>query len=136
MTTYEQQAQEFLEKCNARMEIEFVGRMRNDNWEDKELRNRYEVTLATPNGSMTFPFWDSLMNTHNKEVLSTYSILACLEKYDVGTIDDFVHEFGYEVRKWSDVKRIENIYNAVVKEYKNLCRIFTPEQMDMLREIY
>ena len=136
MTTYEQQAQEFLEKCNARMEIGFIGCMKNDKWEDKESRNRYEVTLSTPNGSMTFPFWDSLMNTHNKEVPSAYSILACLEKYDVGTIDDFVYEFGYEVRKWSDVKRIESIYNAVVKEYKNLCRIFTPEQMNMLREIY
>ena len=85
---------------------------------------------------MKFAFWDSIVNTYNKKVPSAYSILACLEKYDVGTIDDFVHEFGYEVRKWSDVKRIENIYNAVVKEYNDLCRIFTSEQMKLLREIY
>lgn len=66
---------------------------------------------------------------------SVYDILACLEKHDVGTIDDFVSEFGYEVRKWSDVRRIEDIYHATVKEYHDLCRIFTPEQMEMLREI-
>ena len=136
MNKYDEQALNFLEKSNARMEIEFVGRMKNDAWNDKESRNKYKVTIATPKGTMVFPFWDSLMNTQNGEHPRAYSILACLEKYDVGTIDDFVSEFGYEVHKWSDVKRIEGIYNAVVKEYKNLCRLFTPEQMDMLREIY
>lgn len=136
MTDYNKQAQEFLDKCNARMEIIFVCRMKNEAWQDVTSRNRYEVVITTPKGTMAFTFWDSTYNTNNCQKPSAYSILACLEKYDVGTIDDFVREFGYEVHKWSDVKRIEDIYNAVVKEYNDLCRIFTPEQMEMLREIY
>lgn len=66
---------------------------------------------------------------------NTYSILACLEKYDVGSMEAFMYEFGYEIRSPKDFVRFMRIYEAVVKEYKNLCRIFTPEQMVMLREI-
>ena len=65
-----------------------------------------------------------------------YSILACLEKYPVdGSIDDFMHEFGYEIRNTRDFTNLLNTYNAVIQEYNDLCRIFTPEQMERLREI-
>ena len=67
---------------------------------------------------------------------TAYSILACLEKYDVGSMDEFMHEFGYEIKSANDMTNFINTYNAVVKEYNGLCRIFTPEQMEMLREIY
>lgn len=66
---------------------------------------------------------------------NAYSILACLEKYDVGSMDDFMHEFGYEIKSAKDMANFITIYNAVVNEYHDLCRIFTPEQMVMLREI-
>lgn len=64
-----------------------------------------------------------------------YDILACLEKYEVGTMNDFFDEFGYEIHSADDMFSFMNTYNAVVKEYRDLCRIFTPEQMEMLREI-
>ena len=65
-----------------------------------------------------------------------YHVLACLTKYPVGSMDDFMHEFGYEIKCVNDMTNFINTYNAVVKEYNDLCRIFTPEQMKMLREIY
>ena len=64
-----------------------------------------------------------------------YHILACLEKYDVGSIDDFMDEFGYEINSTRDFTNLLNTYNAVVKQYNDLCRIFTEEQMEMLRKI-
>lgn len=67
---------------------------------------------------------------------NAYAILACLEKYDVGSMDDFMHEFGYEIRSAKDMANFIQTYNAVVKEYNDLCRIFTPKQMMKLREIY
>lgn len=67
---------------------------------------------------------------------NAYAILACLEKYDVGSMDDFMHEFGYEIKSANDMANFIQTYNAVVKEYNDLCRIFTPEQMEKLREIY
>lgn len=136
MTEYQKQAKDFLESCNAKMKIKLIGPEQNPNWDDNCWRNKYCYIIVTPLGSMVGVFWDSVYNTERNIELVEYDILACLEKYDVGTIDDFVSEFGYEVHKWSDVKRIENIYNATVKEYQDLCRIFTPEQMEALREIY
>lgn len=64
-------------------------------------------------------------------VPSEYDVLACLEKYDPGTFEDFCSEFGYD----EDSKTAERIYIAVIKEYKDLTRIFTEEQMEELSEI-
>ena len=114
-----------------------------DSFQNTEFTNRtyaehaHAAMRKTPDYvlPMDFPTIPQFIEQQRKTRPSAYDILACLEKYDVGTIDDFVREFGYEVRKWSDVRRIEDIYHAVVKQYHDLCRIFTPEQMEMLREI-
>lgn len=135
MTEYQKQAKEFLESCNAKMGIKFIGTEINPDWGDNVKRNKYMFAIKTPLGSMTNYFWDSEYNTERDIKPTEYNILACLEKYDVGTIDDFVSEFGYEVHEWVDVKRIESTYVAVVQQYNDLCRIFTPEQMELLREV-
>lgn len=172
MTDYRQKALDFLEACNAKMEINFIGVETNQNWNDNQRRNKYHFTITTPKGKMQGDFWDSVTNTeitlmtpddfsikmyrahldalmnHEKvRVRNTlkaiketakpteYEILSCLEKYEVGTMDDFFHEFGFEVKNADDIFCFLNTYNAVVKEYRDLCRIFTEEQMEMLREI-
>ena len=58
-------------------------------------------------------------------------MLACLEKYDPGTFEDFCSELGYD----EDSRTAERIYIAVIKEYKDLTRIFTEKQMEELSEI-
>lgn len=135
MNEYVKQAKDFLESCNATMKITYTGIDENKDWDDKKLRNTYSVTITTPKGSMKIKFWDSIYNTERAIKPTEYDILACLEKYDVGTIDDFVSEFGFEVHEWADVKRIENTYKAVVKEYQDICRCFTPEQIEAMQEI-
>lgn len=64
-------------------------------------------------------------------VPNEYDVLACLEKYDVGTFENFCSEFGYDENSGT----AERIYIAVIKEYKDLTRIFTEEQMEELSEI-
>ena len=172
MTEYQQQALDFLNACNATMNITLIGPETNSGWGENFKRNKYNVTLKTPKGSMNFDFWDSVNSTEiyhmtleeffrkkykrhlrdstpyekikaSKElkafketaVLTEYSILACLQKYEVGTMNDFFHEFGYEIHNADDMFRFFNTYNACQKEYQDLCRIFTPEQMEQLREI-
>ena len=44
-------------------------------------------------------------------------------------------EFGYEIKKQGDLKRLQDTYNAVVKEYNDICRCFTPEQIEAMQEI-
>ena len=135
MGKYVEQAKDFLKKCNAGMEIKYVGRNVNKNWGDRVKRDMYRFTITTPRGVMTDVFWSSKRDTQFHISPNEYNILVCLEKADPGTIDDFFEEYGYKVCKWADVRRIEGIYNAVVQQYRALCQIFTPEQMDMLREI-
>lgn len=152
MDEYIKQATEFLQKTHAKMKIEYVGLAVNKEWKEKEKRCLYEITLTSPRGSMTFNFWDSIRNTKirtmpfeaynvqaNKElaakkkaaVPSVYDVLACLQKYDPGTFEDFCSDWGYD----EDSRTAERIYFAVQKEYTQLARLFTPEQMEELSEI-
>lgn len=135
MNEYEAQAKEFLKNCNATMKITYLDCEQNEDWNDKGWHNTYRVTIKTPLGKMQIKFWDSIYNTQNGGKPNEYDILACLEKYDVGTIDNFVSEFGYEVHEWADVKRIQRIYKAVCNEYKKVCRCFTKEQIEAMQEI-
>lgn len=152
MDEYIKQATEFLQKTHAKMKIEYVGLAVNKEWKEKEKRCLYEITLTSPRGSMTFNFWDSIRNTEirtmpfdsynvqaNKDlaakkkaaVPSVYDVLACLQKYDPGTFEDFCSDCGYD----EDSRTAERIYFAVQKEYTQFARLFTPEQMEELAEI-
>ena len=65
-----------------------------------------------------------------------YDILACLTTYDVGSMDDFMSEFGYEIKCTKDMTNFINTYNAVVKEYNDVRRCFTEEQIEAMCEIW
>lgn len=62
---------------------------------------------------------------------TNYDVLACLTKYDPNTFEDFCSEFGYD----TDSKTAEKTYNAVKDEYKNVCMLFTDEEIELLQEI-
>ena len=62
---------------------------------------------------------------------SEYSILSCLTKYDPGIFENFCSEFGYD----TDSKNAERTYNAVVKEWQSVCRMWTDEEIEQLQEI-
>lgn len=64
-------------------------------------------------------------------VPSVYDVLACLSKCDPGTFEDFCSDYGYD----EDSRTAERVYFAVQKEYTQLARLFTPEQMEELAEI-
>lgn len=152
MNEYIKQATDFLQKTHAKMKIRYVGLAVNKEWKEKDERCLYEITLTSPRGSMTFDFWDSIQNTKirttpfdeynvqaNKKlaakkktaVPSVYDVLACLTKCDPGTFEDFCSDYGYD----EDSRTAERIYFAVQKEYTQLARLFTPDEMDELAEI-
>ena len=169
MKEYVKQAKDFLESCNATMEIKYVG-LEKPNWDDDPHRT-YDCTIKTPRGKMMVHFYDSIANTevympfdeyyekksrrsysalsYNEKVSfqkelkhkraeaipTEYDILACLQKYDVGSMDDFFLEFGYEIKCTKDMTDFINTYNSVVKEYQDICRCFTEEQIEAMQEI-
>ena len=123
------------------------GSMMLDFW-DSEM-NTSIITMTTDQYSRKIysRYFDGLSNLEKSRLQkelkalktdakpSEYTILACLTKYDPGTMHDFFDEFGYELNNVDDMFCFMNTYNAVVKEYRDLCRIFTEEQMTILREI-
>lgn len=168
MDEYIKQATEFLQKIHAEMKIDFVGLAVNREWEEKEKRCLYEITLISPRGSMVFDFWDSIRNAEIREmtfeayaekryrvpftsltqaekmqaskelaakkktaVPSVYDVLACLTKYDPGTFENFCSDYGYD----EDSRTAERVYFAVQREYAQLARLFTPDEMEELAEI-
>lgn len=60
-----------------------------------------------------------------------YDVLACLTKYDPGTLQNFCSEFGYD----TDSKRAEKTYKAVKDEYISLCRLFSDAELELMQEI-
>ena len=124
---YNQQAKSFLAKANAKMTITYVCHEKNKAWGDTFTHHKYRITITTPKGSMWFYFWGNAIGDPVRE----YDVLACLEKYDHGSFYDFCNEYGYD----EDSRKAEKIYKACIRQYHSLCRIFTPEQMEELREI-
>ena len=169
MTEYEAQAKQFLEDCNATMEIKFIGKEVPHYWlGETKPHNKYQFTIKTPKGKYTSYFWDSLRNTEVSEMTADslarkkykahydvlrshertnvlrelrsikanaipteYDILACVEKYGYDSFSDFCSEFGYS----TDSISARETFLACGEEYAGLRRIFTEEQMEMLRGI-
>ena len=66
-----------------------------------------------------------------KTTVRAYDLLACVEKYDPGTFEDFCGNFGYD----SDSRKAFDVYLAVQDEARKVTRFFTAEEMEELREI-
>lgn len=169
VSTYEQEAIDFLKATGATIEIKFLKHGKHFD-DDKEDRDIYAITIKRGQRSFSFNFGNSIAHSgkflvgykmanntvrsdakrfnDKKEAESaafraemivnkdfskpgSYDILACLTKYDPGTLEDFCSEFGYD----TDSKKAENIYNAVKDEYQNMARLFTDEELEQLQEI-
>ena len=104
-----------------------ISMMTLEQYVEKKLRRRFEdMSYADKKKAEV-----QLQKLKDEAKPNAYSVLACLQKYDVGTFEDFCSEFGYD----EDSRTAERVYIAVIKEYKDLTRIFTEEQMEELCEI-
>lgn len=66
-----------------------------------------------------------------RKVPTAYDVLACVEKNEVGTFEDFCGNFGYD----TDSRKAETVYRAVCEEYRKVQNFFTAEELDKLNEI-
>lgn len=60
-----------------------------------------------------------------------YDVLSCLQKYEVGTFEDFCSDFGYD----EDSRNAYKTYKAVVKEYDKVCSLFSSDELEVLQLI-
>lgn len=68
---------------------------------------------------------------HYPKAPTAYSVLACLQKYEVGTFEDFCGEFGYN----EDSIKANKTYKAVLNEYNNVCALYNEKELELMSEI-
>lgn len=131
MDFYEKQANDFLSQTDTTVQICFVGTRKNNLWQDKEPRNFYIVTIKNPKGKMSVKFWDSIYNTQNNKKPTVYNILSCLVTYDPGSFENFCQDYYYNTDNINALK----IYRLAMQEYRDVARLFTPHERELLSEI-
>jgi hypothetical protein len=131
---YESMSSLFLSDTKTSLTVKFL---KNDFHfaDDKEKRDIYKITLKRGSRSFSFNFGQSINNSsikkENRIEPSDYDILACLTKYEVGTLENFCSEFGYD----TDSKRADKIYTAVLKEFAMVQTLWTDAEIEVLQEI-
>lgn len=93
----------------------------------KEINNKHLVSLIKTSD------YDFLNNgksdvIHYPKEPTMYDVLTCLQKYDVGSFEDFCSEFGYD----DDSRKAKKTYKAVVKEYDKVCSLFNEQELEVL----
>ena len=104
-----------------------ISKMTLAEYAKKRFKCQYEFLTYTDKAKAS----KELKEKKAAAIPTAYDVLACMTKYDPGTFEEFCSEFGYD----EDSKTADRIYIAVIKEYKQLERIFTAEQMEELQEI-
>ena len=129
MCEYQNQANQFANKYNVKLTVVDTdyGKYFHD---DKESRHIFKLRLQRGRKSYTFKFGQSI--AAGAEEPTMYDVLACVQKYDVGSFEDFCGEFGYD----TDSRTAERIYKAVCKEYEAMCRLFTEDELMEMSEIH
>lgn len=98
-------------------------------WDKNQPRYVFKLQLLRGRKSYTFEFGQSIMKGNEEPTL--YDVLTCLQKYDVGTFEDFCGMFGYD----NDSRTAEKTYKAVVKEFQAMERLFNSEELEVLQLI-
>jgi hypothetical protein len=127
-TDYNKQAIDFLNATSTSFKVEFK---KHDFYFDRDKEQRYifRITLKNKLHTYRFNFGQSIANIGIAP--NPYDVLASLTKYEVGSFENFCGDYGYDI----DSRKAYKIYKAVLKEWKNIELLFTPEQIELLQEI-
>lgn len=93
---------------------------------DKQQRHVFKVQLKKDGKQYTLKFGQSIAEGSNGPTL--YDVLSCLQKYDVGSFEDFCGDFGYD----KDSRATHKIYKAVLKEWQNMEKMFSEDELELL----
>lgn len=125
---YQQQAQQFAGKHNIKLVIN-SSEYKKHFADDKECRYVFNCTLKCKGKRYTFNFGQSVAS--GAEEPTMYDVLTCLQKYEVGTFENFCSDFGYNDDSITALKT----YKAVCKEYNSMLRVFGATILEEMQEI-
>lgn len=136
---YQQQADSFLQRNKISFEAKKSAIQEKAKWAKSEEKsgNKFDVIFIKKNEygitekSFFLNFWGSIANKESKRAnINAYDVLACITKYDVGTLWDFIAEFGYDA-----TAETEKTYFAVKEEWEKVKNFFSEKELEELREI-
>lgn len=132
MSTYTETAENVLSKMNVTFKTKFIKHDYHFS-EDKEMRDIFRVSFHRGKKSFSLNFGQSLNNSdgNGSNPPTPYDVLACIQKYEPGTFDNFCSDFGYD----NDSRKAEKTYKAVVKEFEKVAGFFTPSELEELYKI-
>lgn len=125
MSEYQTQANEFCKNTNTK--ITFGEPTYKDHFDDGQLRWVFPVTISRNGQRMRVQFGQSIANGSQQP--TAYDVLSCLQKYEVGTFEQFASAYGFDLSRKS-----RKVYNACSKEYDGVDRLFS-DVIEELREI-
>jgi hypothetical protein len=125
---YQKQAQDFATKHGIELIINSSDYKKHFQ-DDKEERYVFNCTLIYNRKRFTFNFGQSIQAGGEEPTM--YDILTCMQKYEIGTFDNFCGDFGYD----NDSIKAHKVYKAVVREYKNMLRVFGETILNEMQEI-
>ncbi len=131
-TDYKKQANDFLTETSTTFTATFLKHGKHfDN--DKDSRDIFKCTLKRGTRSYTFNFGQSINDStgKGKNPPTAYDVLACINKYDPGTFENFCSEYDYD----TDSRTAEKTYKGVIEEWQAVERLFTDNEIEKLQEI-
>jgi hypothetical protein len=138
--SYEKQANDFLTKIGASYKAKFI---KNDLYfsDDKETRDIFTCSFKRNNfrtssskyARFSIRFGQSINEStgNGNKPPRAYDVLAAIQKYEVGSFENFCSEFGYDL----DSRKAYKTYLAVCKEYDKVSKFFTSEELEEAQEI-
>lgn len=105
--------------------VEIDRKFLKENLSENKLKSRLELLIP----GTRFQACDKI---HYPKAPTAYGVLACLQKHEVGSFENFCGDFGYNV----DSRKAEKIYNAVLKEWQEVQKLWSDEEIALLQEIY
>ena len=132
MNEYTKQGNDFLKEHNVKMIVKYL---KHDFYflNDKETRDIFKITFKRNKKQFSLTFGQSLNNKGINP--SSYDVLSCLQKYDVGSFDNFISDFGYNEWNLSTYPKVLKIYKTVVKQYNQIRLFFTGQEIEKLQDI-
>lgn len=128
---YQKQANDFLKATETSFKATFKC-SETPAW-DNYNHDAFTCVLKNEFHKYRFTLYQSRMQSTGtgSNIPNAYDVLAVITKYEIGNFEDFCSEFGYD----TDSRSAFKTYKAVMKEWKNVEKLFTPDQLEQLQEI-
>lgn len=85
--------------------------------------------------AIKFCHGSSIIENEDFKMPNEYTFLACVQKNDPGTFEDFCNEMGYTNRPLTEYPQVKEIYEGVLKEYNSIRCMYMDVELEELQEI-